>query len=285
MTTGPTPGRGLPERDAGLPQVRDRTGPSDLDTVDPGAAEPPPEPGRRQVPGVVLSGAVLVVVLVAWQVLVRVLDVPIVLVPAPTDVVTSLVAGLGDGTLIEHAWVTLQEILLGFGLAVVAALLCAFLVTQSRVLDKALFPLIVMTQTIPKVAMAPLLVIWFATEMTSKVLTTALIAFFPLLINAILGLRSADPDQVDMLRSFGASRLDVAVVLSVTGAIVAEFVGATAGLGYVIQATNFTLDVSRTFAVLVILSAIGLALHAIVVLCNRKIVFWSAEHRTVTEQA
>jgi NitT/TauT family transport system permease protein len=246
---------------------------------------------------------VLLFVLAAWQFIVRVFDVPIVLVPAPTDVFKALVNGLGDGSLIEHAWVTLQEILIGFGLAVVAALLCAFLVTQSRALDKALFPLIVMTQTIPKVAMAPLLVVWFGTEMTSKVLTTALIAFFPLLINAVLGLRSADPDQVDMLRSFGASRmhvlrhlqipsalphifagLDVAVVLSVTGAIVAEFVGATAGLGYVIQATNFTLDVSRTFAVLVILSAIGLALHALVVLANRKIVFWSAEHRTAAGQ-
>jgi NitT/TauT family transport system permease protein len=266
--------------------------------------EPSAEPARREVPGVVLSGGLLVVVLLAWQFVVRAFDVPIVLVPAPTDVLTSLVAGLGDGSLVEHSWVTLQEILLGFGLAVVTALLCAFLVTQSRVLDKAFFPLIVMTQTIPKVAMAPLLIVWFGTEITSKVLTTALIAFFPLLINAILGLRSADPDQIDMLRSFGASRmdvlrrlqipsalphifagLDVAVVLSVTGAIVAEFVGATAGLGYVIQATNFTLDVSRTFAVLVLLSAIGLALHAVVVLCNRKIVFWSAEHRPVTEQA
>jgi NitT/TauT family transport system permease protein len=266
--------------------------------------EPPPERVRRQVPGAVLSGGVLLLVLAAWQAVVRVFDVPEVLVPAPTEVLASLVAGLADGSLVEHSWVTLQEILVGFGIAVLAALLCAFLVTQSRILDKALFPLIVMTQTIPKVAMAPLLVVWFGTELTSKVLTTALIAFFPLLINAILGLRSADPDQIDMLRSFGATRmdvlrrlqipsalphifagLDVAVVLSVTGAIVAEFVGATAGLGYVIQATNFTLDVSRTFAVLVILSAIGLALHAIVVLCNRKIVFWSAEHRTPTEQA
>jgi NitT/TauT family transport system permease protein len=252
---------------------------------------------------VVLSGIVLVVVLSVWQFVVRAFDVPIVLVPAPTDVLASLVDGLTDGSLIEHAWVTLQEILIGFGLAVAAALLCAFLITQSHIIDKALFPLLVMTQTIPKVAMAPLLIVWFGTGVTSKVLTTALIAFFPLLINAILGLRSADPDQIDMLRSFGASRMhvlrylqipsalphifagfDVAVVLSVTGAIVAEFVGATSGLGYVIQATNFTLDVSRTFAVLVILSAIGLALHGIVVLCNRKIVFWSAEHRTTTEQ-
>jgi NitT/TauT family transport system permease protein len=283
--------------------IRDQSAAADLEQ-DPAESGPPAEHVRRQVPGIVLSGAVLVFVLAAWQFTVRVFDVPIVLVPAPTDVFTALVNGLGDGSLIEHAWVTLQEILVGFGLAVVAALLCAFLVTQSRTLDKALFPLIVMTQTIPKVAMAPLLVVWFGTEMTSKVLTTALIAFFPLLINAVLGLRSADPDQVDMLRSFGASRmhvlrhlqipsalphifagLDVAVVLSVTGAIVAEFVGATAGLGYVIQATNFTLDVSRTFAVLVILSAIGLTLHAVVVLANRKIVFWSAEHRTITEQA
>lgn len=269
----------------------------------PGLSAPPEERPPRQISGAVLSGGVLIVLLALWQAIVRILDVPIVLVPAPTDVVGALVDGVRDGSLVSQTWVTLQEILIGFTVAVIAALACAFLVTQSRTLDKALFPLVVMTQTIPKVAMAPLLVVWFGTGLSSKVITTALIAFFPLLINAILGLRSADPDQIDMLRSFGATRLqvlvklqipsalphifaglDVAVVLSVTGAIVAEFVGATAGLGYVIQATNFTLDVSRTFAVLVILSAIGLALHAIVTFCNRRIVFWSAEHRVTTEQ-
>src|SRR5687768_10506596 len=109
--------------------------------------EPPAERPRREVPGFVLSGGVLVVVLAVWQFVVRAFDVPIVLVPAPTDVLSCLVDGLSDGSLLEHAWVTLQEILLGFGLAVAAALLCAFLVTQSRVLDKALFPLVVMTQT------------------------------------------------------------------------------------------------------------------------------------------
>jgi NitT/TauT family transport system permease protein len=125
-------------------------------------------------------------------------------------------------------------------------------------------------------------------------MTVALIAFFPLLINAILGFRSAAREQVEMLRSFGATRLqvmhrlqipsalphifaglEVAVILSVTGAVVAEFVGSTAGLGYLIQASNFTLDVARTFAVIVVLSAIGFALHAAVVQLGKWLVFWS----------
>jgi NitT/TauT family transport system permease protein len=130
--------------------------------------------------------------------------------------------------------------------------------------------------------------------MTSKVVTTALLAFFPLLVNAIHGLRSTDPDQIAMFRAFGATRgqifrrlrfpsalpsivagLDVAAIFAVTGAIVAEFVGSTEGLGYVIQATNFTLDVSRTFAVLALLSAIGITLHFIIVSVGKRVVFWA----------
>lgn len=232
--------------------------------------------------------------LLCWQLAVRLLGVPIVLVPAPTDVARALVAGLANGELPRQAWVSLQEILAGFGLASVAGLCSALLLTQSRLAEKALMPLIVLTQSVPKVAMAPILLIWFGTGMTSKVITTALVAFFPMLINSVLGLRSADREHVDMLRSFGATRrqilwrltlpsalpslfagLEVAVVLSVTGAIVAEFVGSSAGLGYLMQATNFSLDVATTFAVLVVLGGIGLSLHGAVAWINRRFVFWS----------
>jgi NitT/TauT family transport system permease protein len=241
----------------------------------------------------VLAGVVL-----AWQVLVRALGVPIVLVPAPTDVARALVAGLVDGSLPAQTWVTLQEILIGFGMAGVSGLVAALLVTQLRLVEKAFLPLIVLTQSVPKVAMAPLLLIWFGTGTTSKVVTTALIAFFPVLVNSVLGLRAAGRDHIDMLRSFGATRaqillrltlptalpsifagLEVAVVLSVTGAIVAEFVGSSAGLGYVMQATNYTLDVATTFAVLVVLGVVGLALHGVIAVLSKRFVFWSAHDR------
>ncbi|GAA0242132.1 ABC transporter permease [Cryptosporangium japonicum] len=249
---------------------------------------------RRRVPEITYSVLVFVGVLLVWQVVVTAFDVSTVLVPAPTAVAGSLVDGFRDGSLVTHSIVTLKEILIGFGVAVGAALVSAVLITQFRPVERVLFPLLILTQTIPKVAMAPLLIVWFGVGISSKVLTVALIAFFPLLINAVLGFRSAAHEQVEMLRSFGASRLqvlrhlqipsalphifaglEVAVILSVTGAVVAEFVGSSEGLGYLIQATNFTLDVARTFAVIVVLSAIGIALHALVVQVGKRLVFWT----------
>jgi NitT/TauT family transport system permease protein len=250
---------------------------------------------RRRVPEITYSVLVFIGLLVVWQAIVKMFDVSNILVPAPTAVVGSLVDGFQDGSLMTHSVVTLKEILIGFGIAVGSALLSAVLITQFRAVERVLFPLLILTQTIPKVAMAPLLIVWFGIGISSKVLTVALIAFFPLLINAILGFRSAAYEQVEMLRSFGASRmqvmrhlqipsalphifagLEVAVILSVTGAVVAEFVGSSEGLGYLIQASNFTLDVARTFAVIVVLSAIGIALHAVVVRLGKWLVFWTA---------
>ncbi|GHE50179.1 MULTISPECIES: ABC transporter permease [Streptomyces] len=250
---------------------------------------------RRRVPEITYSVLVFIGLLVVWQVVVKMFDVSNILVPAPTAVASSLVDGFQDGSLVTHSIVTLKEILLGFGIAVGSALVSAVLITQFRMVERVLFPLLILTQTIPKVALAPLLIIWFGIGISSKVLTVALIAFFPLLINAILGFRSAAYEQVEMLRSFGASRmqvmrhlqipsalphifagLEVAVILSVTGAVVAEFVGSSEGLGYLIQASNFTLDVARTFAVIVVLSAIGIALHAVVVQLGKWLVFWTA---------
>lgn len=250
---------------------------------------------RRRVPEITYSVLVFIGLLVVWQAVVTLFDVSNILVPAPTAVAVSLVDGFQDGSLITHSIVTLKEILIGFGIAVGSALVAAVLITQFRPVERVLFPLLILTQTIPKVAMAPLLIVWFGIGISSKVLTVALIAFFPLLINAILGFRSAAYEQVEMLRSFGASRmqvmrhlqipsalphifagLEVAVILSVTGAVVAEFVGSSEGLGYLIQASNFTLDVARTFAVIVVLSAIGIALHAVVVQLGKWLVFWTA---------
>lgn len=258
------------------------------------ATEAPHARPRRKVPDVAWSALVFTGLLVVWQAVVEIFDISAILVPAPTAVAASLVAGLQDGTLVTHAGTTLQEVVIGFGLAVGAALISAVLITQFRTVERVLFPLLILTQTIPKVAMAPLLIVWFGIGIASKVMTVALIAFFPLLINAILGFRSAAREEIEMLRSFGATRvqvmrrlqipsalphifagLEVAVILSVTGAIVAEFVGSSAGLGYLIQASNFTLDVARTFAVIVVLSAIGFSLHAVVVQLGKWLVFWT----------
>ena len=269
--------------------------PADETVGAPTKSDAPVRRRRRRVPEIAYSVLVFIGLLVLWQVVVKLFDVSNILVPAPTAVVESLVDGFQDGSLMTHLVVTLKEILLGFGIAVGTALISAVLITQFRTVERVLFPLLILTQTIPKVAMAPLLIVWFGIGISSKVLTVALIAFFPLLINAVLGFRSAAHEQVEMLRSFGASRaqvmrhlqipsalphifagLEVAVILSVTGAVVAEFVGSSEGLGYLIQASNFTLDVAKTFAVIVVLSAVGIALHAVVVRLGKWLVFWTA---------
>lgn len=264
--------------------------------------EPAAGPRRRRLsdlPSWLLAGSAVVILLLLWEGAVRAFQISAVILPAPSRVGESLIDGLASGQLIRHAWVTLQEVLAGYGLAVTLGLLVAVIVTTSVLAEKIIMPIVVVIQTIPKVAIAPLLIVWFGFGMESKILTTALIAFFPVLVNSVMGLNSASTEHIHMLRSFGASRfqvltrlrfpnavpsivagLDVAAILSIIGAVVSEFVGAQAGLGYLIMASNFTLDVSRMFAVLVMLSAIGLVMHGLIVFIGRKVAFWSEENRS-----
>jgi NitT/TauT family transport system permease protein len=181
-------------------------------------------------------------------------------------------------------------------------LVLGFIIALSPLLERIIYPYVVAFQTVPKVAIAPIIVIWFGYGAASKVVITATIAFFPLLANTIMGLRAASQEQVDMMVSCTASRwqvfrmvrlmqalpyifvgLDVAIVLSVIGALVGELLGAKAGLGYLILQKNFNFDIASTFAILIILSLIGVGLHVLVSLAQRRIVFWmnmAGEHVT-----
>ncbi|KAD3455942.1 ABC transporter permease subunit [Arthrobacter yangruifuii] len=238
----------------------------------------------------------VVTLLLVWEVSVWMLRVPEYILPAPTKIAVSLVSGFSNGTFIPHTWTTLQEVLLGFAGAILAALIVAAGVTRWTWAEKSVLPLVVALQTVPKVALAPLLLTWFGFGMTSKIVTTALLAFFPLLINVITGLQSADKDRVEMFKAMGASEwqiftmlrlpnalpyffagLKIAVTFSIIGAIVAEFVGAQSGLGYLIQASSTSLDVSTTFAVLVILSTIGMIMSTAVSWLSTKVVFWQGK--------
>ncbi|MEU6646931.1 ABC transporter permease [Saccharomonospora sp. NPDC046836] len=262
------------------------------------------KPSRRRrrlsdLPGWLLASSAVVVLVLAWEGIVRAFSISEILLPAPTRIVRALVDGFTTGTFGSNTLVTLQEIIYGFGIAVVVGMLIAIWISSSRLAEKTLLPIVVVLQTVPKVALAPLFLVWFGFGMESKVLATALIAFFPILVNATLGFNSASVDQINMMKSFGATRLqvltrlrfpnavpsimaglDVAVVLSVIGAVVAEFVGSQAGLGYLILSSNTSLDVATMFAVLVVLSVIGLVLHYAVVLIGRRLAFWSEENRS-----
>jgi NitT/TauT family transport system permease protein len=160
-----------------------------------------------------------------------------------------------------------------------------------------------MFQSLPKVALAPLIVVWFGLGLTSKVINAALIAFFPLLVNTMVGLRSADEERVSLMRSLAASErqifwmlrlpnslpfvmagLDVAMIFALIGAIVAEFVGAQKGLGMLIQSMNFNMDVSGQFSILLILSVLGLLLNRGVMMIRKRVLFWDPSEKERLDQ-
>ncbi|MEJ0015274.1 MAG: ABC transporter permease [Acetobacteraceae bacterium] len=231
--------------------------------------------------------------LAIWEALVRVLEIPAFLLPAPSSVFMALYRGTVSGLYEEHIMVTLAETIMGFIVGSVGGLLLGTAVALSRRFDYFIYPIIVMFQAMPKVALAPLIIIWFGLGITSKVVNAALVCFFPLMINTIVGLRSADEDRVALMRSLAATPLqvfwmlrvpnalpyifaglEIAMIFALIGAIVGEFVGATSGLGMLIQSMNFTMDVAGQFSILLILSVIGLGLNFGITMIRRRVLFW-----------
>ena len=233
-----------------------------------------------------------------WEALVRALDVPAYLLPTPSAIGMALVRGVTSGLYQEHIGITITETLLGFAVGTFGGLLLGTAVALSRRFDYFMYPIIVMFQAMPKVALAPLIIVWFGLGITSKVVNSGLVCFFPLMINTIVGLRSAEEDRVSLMRSLAASPLqifwmlrvpnalpyifaglEIAMIFSLIGAIVGEFVGAEAGLGMLIQSMNFTMDVAGQFSVLLILSVIGLILNGVVSVIRRRALFWDPSSR------
>jgi NitT/TauT family transport system permease protein len=175
------------------------------------------------------------------------------------------------------------------------------LISQIRLVEVTLFPYVVAIQTLPKIAIAPLILIWFGVGLESKVVIAATVSFFPMLVNTIVGLKSTPQDKIDLMRSLSASRwkifwyvqlpealpfifagLNIGIVLSVLGAIVAEFVGAKAGLGYLILQMNYNMDIAGMFAALVVLGIMGIVLNSAMTFARRRIVFWQSDQYTMS---
>lgn len=249
--------------------------------------------GSSLLAGAVLPALMAALVFGGWEAAVWFFAVPKIVLPPPSAIVLALIEALGSSEFHWNLLITLWEIVAGFALGALGGLLLGFLVALSPLAERLVYPYIVAFQTLPKVAVAPIIVIWFGYGLSSKIIITATIAFFPLLANTIMGLRAAPADQIEMLVSCTATRwqvfrmvrlmaalpyifvgLDVAIVLSVIGAIVGEFVGAKAGLGFMLMQKNFNFDMAGTFAILVVLSLIGVALHAIVQTVQRRVIFW-----------
>lgn len=254
----------------------------------------------RERPEIVLVPLLFVVVTGLWEAAIRYFEVPIYLFPAPSNIFHALVDRLGSGLYIKHALYTLSEAMTGFLIAAIAGISIGSVIAQFRVVEKTLYPYLIAIQTTPKIAIAPLFIMWFGFGMTSKVIIAAIISFFPILVNVIAGLRSTDVQRIELMRSLRASRwqifcmvklpsalpmifagLQIGVIFSILGAIVGEFVGSNAGLGNLILQMNFNLDTAGVFGALVCLSAMGITLHLIMQRIQKRLLFW-AEDTKVT---
>jgi NitT/TauT family transport system permease protein len=246
----------------------------------------------------VLRLLLIALVLALWEAAVRLFEVPQFILPAPSNVFIAFYRGFASGLYIDHIWVTVGETLLGFVLGTALAFVLGTVIALSRPIEYFLYPFVVMFQAMPKVALAPLIIVWFGLGLTSKVVNAALVAFFPLMVNTIVGLRSAEEDRLNLMRSLAATRmqifwmlqlpnampyifagLEIAMIFALIGAIVAEFVGAQAGLGMLIQSMNFSMDVAGQFSVLLILSILGLCLNSIIVGIRRRVLFWDEREK------
>lgn len=252
----------------------------------------------KGITGLGLRLLLIAATLVVWEAGVRIFSVPAFILPTPISIFIALYRGIASGLYLDHIGITLVETLLGFALGTVLAFTLGVAVALSRRTEYFLYPFIVMFQAMPKVALAPLVIIWFGLGITSKIVSAALVAFFPLMVNTIVGLRSAEEDRVNLMRSLAASRwqifwmlqlpnampyifagLEIAMIFSLIGAIVGEFVGAQSGLGMLIQSMNFTMDVAGQFSVLLILSVLGLLLNGLVTQVRRRVLFWDPSQK------
>lgn len=229
-----------------------------------------------------------------WDVLADLLSVKDYLIPAPTQIAEALWEE--RELLAEDAWVTLREVLLGFALAAIAGMGLAVAMHLSEPVRRALYPLLVASQTVPIVVLAPVLVVWFGFGILPKLLIIALICFFPITVNAYDGLRSVDPELVKMMRTLGADRRQilrgaelpwslpyffsgakVAIAVAVIGAVFGEWAGADSGLGHLILVSSGELSTSLTFAAIFVLSLIAIALFGLLSLVERRVVNWTED--------
>ena len=238
-------------------------------------------------PAVILIFSLLVI----WEISCRLTDVPKWLLPVPTDIIVELYEHWN--LLLRHSFVTLYEILIGFSFSIISGILIGGLIVYSKTLEKAIYPIIISSQTIPIIAIAPILLVWFGYGLLPKILVVGLIAFFPIAVNTIDGLKSIDDDLVNMMKTLGANKsqifkkiqipnslpyiftgLRIGMAASVIGAVISEWVGSSEGLGYLMIRSKPQFLTERVFAAIFLLSIIGFLLFLLVNYCEKKIVYW-----------
>ena len=243
---------------------------------------------------------IMLAILGVWEAYVRIFDVQRWLLPPPSAIASTM-GGIA-GLLSRHTWVTLEEVLIGFSLALAGGILLAAGISLSRPLERAIYPFVIASPTIPWLVIAPVLIIWFGHGLLPKVIVVALIAFFPIVVNTVDGLKSVDPDLVNLMRTLRASRwqiflkvqapsampflftgIKIAIAVSVIGAVVGEWIGSSQGLGYLMIRSKAQFLTERVFAAIVVLSAMGVGLFLLAGLVERlALPWWHSQRRQST---
>ncbi len=234
-----------------------------------------------------------VVIIAVWWGSVTWLQVPSYLLPTPRAVLNALYVGYVKGLFWEHLLFTAQATLIGYLIGCSLAVVLGACMAEFDIFGRLVYPLVIALQSMPKVALAPLIIVWFGFGIASKVVMVSLICFFPVFVNTAIGLRQANPELLDLMRAFSAGRWDVffqiklpsaaghifaglqiAVVLSLIGAVVAEFVSSTKGIGYLINATSVDLATDVMFAGIITLSAMGILGSLVIRQLHERLIFW-----------
>ncbi len=238
----------------------------------------------------------LIFIVVLWDLTIRVFRIPPYQIPAPGDVVAVLMTDWPE--LLRQSWPTTYATICGFLLSALFGIPVAMLIAGSRTVESYVYPLLVFSQSVPKIAIAPLFVVWFGFGIIPKVISAFLLGFFPVVVSAVQVFKSVDPDMVDLARAMQGSRfavfravnlphampaifagLKVSVTLAVVGAVVGEFVGSNSGIGYVLQRSIGNFELPTMFAALVVLALIGVVLFWILDVIERLAIPWHASQR------
>ncbi len=239
------------------------------------------------------SIGISLMLLAGWEVAVREMGVRSIILPAPSEIVAAMVDR--HELLLAHLWPSLYLTVLGFALSVVGGILVAVLITYSSILRRGVYPIIVVSQVIPKISIAPLFIVWFGTGTMSSLLLAVLIAFFPMTINSALGFQSIDQDIHRMARTFMGSDwqifwkirmpnalpyifsgMKISITLAIIGVIVSEFVASQEGIGYLIKLAGGLLDTPLMMAAITALSISGLVLYGLIALAERYSIYWQS---------
>jgi len=239
----------------------------------------------------------ILAIFVLWDIVIRLFRIPPYLIPAPLDVAKMLVAEWPR--LLREGSYTAYATLGGFGMSILFGIPVAMLIAYSRLVESFVYPLLVFSQSIPKIAIAPLFVVWFGFGIIPKVISAFLLGFFPVVVATVMGFKSVETEMIDLARSMRASRwqmfvkfslpqalpsifsgLKVSATLAVVGAVVGEFVGSNSGIGYVLQIANGNFDLPLMFAALFVLSMMGVLLFALVELVEKLMIPWHQSRRT-----